>query len=347
MAYLKDISAVLGLSISTVSRALKGYPDISEETRRKVKEAARELDYKHNCKNVPKAAARVWGTLGILAPRYAELVKSSYYRELFFGMAQEAAGSYRDLVIMGANAYGTDVSWVGRTRARRADGICLLVSRSDIYKGRFADLLESEVPVVIVGNDLAGHTSVCRDFRTDARAMLKYLKEKGHRKTAYFGDLSLDSRRYASIIREEAQKLDMGFLETNSRPQAENGDFIAAGEGGAVCALFSSHREARLKIEEWRRRGIEIPEKVSVAVIGGRYEENCADGITAIDCSPADLGKEAIRKLIQILEHPETDTGERIAVCGRIREGTTVREIGGNSTRNIYVNTENRTKMHA
>ena len=48
MAYLKDISAVLGLSISTVSRALKGYPDISEETRRKVKEAASELNDKHN-----------------------------------------------------------------------------------------------------------------------------------------------------------------------------------------------------------------------------------------------------------------------------------------------------------
>ena len=43
MAYLKDISAVLGLSVSTVSRALKGYPDISEETRKRVMETAKEL----------------------------------------------------------------------------------------------------------------------------------------------------------------------------------------------------------------------------------------------------------------------------------------------------------------
>ena len=136
-------------------------------------------------------------------------------------------------------------------------------------------------------------------------------------------------------------------MEINSGQQAENSAFITAGEGGASCALFSSHREARLQIEEWRRRGIKVPEDVSAAVIEGHYEENPAEGITCIKCSPAELGREAIRKLIQILEHPEANTGERISVCGRIREGTTVRELGGNSTRNIYVNTENRTKLHA
>ena len=47
MAYQKDISAVLGLSVSTVSKALKGYPDISEETKRKVLKTAEELDYKY------------------------------------------------------------------------------------------------------------------------------------------------------------------------------------------------------------------------------------------------------------------------------------------------------------
>ena len=47
MAYLKDISAVLGVSVSTVSKALKGYSDISEDTRKKVIRAAEELDYSY------------------------------------------------------------------------------------------------------------------------------------------------------------------------------------------------------------------------------------------------------------------------------------------------------------
>ena len=68
MAYLKDISAVLGLSVSTVSRALKGYPDISEETRKKVMKTAEDLDYKYDSGRAPKTSARLWGALGVLAP---------------------------------------------------------------------------------------------------------------------------------------------------------------------------------------------------------------------------------------------------------------------------------------
>ena len=57
MAYLKDISAVLGVSVSTVSKALKGYSDISEDTRKKVIRAAEDT----GAERVPKAerAAKV------------------------------------------------------------------------------------------------------------------------------------------------------------------------------------------------------------------------------------------------------------------------------------------------
>ena len=270
MAYLKDISAVLGLSVSTVSRALKGYPDISEETRKRVMETAKELDYNYDSGRACKSAARVWGALGILAPDCADLIKMHDYRDLICGMAEETADSQRDLVIMGEETMGKGMSWVGRTETRRVDGICLLASRSDLYKGRFADLLESKVPVVSVGNDLAGHTSVCRDFRGDAAAILHYLKEKGHCKTAYFGDLSLDSRKHASILREEAQKLDMGFLNAefgiigiarlfigrrreqyHVRPVLVSHGRPASGSGSGRRAACGSRRIYRSQL--WRR----------------------------------------------------------------------------------------------
>lgn len=338
MAYLKDISAVLGLSVSTVSRALKGYPDISEETRRKVMETAEDLDYKYDSGRAPKPTAKVWGTLGILAPGYAGLIKTRFYRELFCGMAEETAGSQRDLVIMGEDALGKEMSWVARAEARRVDGICLLASRSDIYKGRFADLLESKIPVVSVGNDLPGRISICRDLRGDAITILKYLKAKGHCNTAYLGDLSLDSRKYASMLGEEAKKLNMGFIEIDSGSSVEYGCLTDAKQSGATCVLFSSHREACSRIREWEKRGVCIPDDISVSVVGTDYEENRTDHITCIECSPVNMGREAIRRLIRIMEHPEADTGERVTVCGRVYEGNTVRDFGGNTTRNILVN---------
>ncbi len=45
---IKDIAKILGISASTVSRALKDHPDISFETKKKVKELAEELKYKPN-----------------------------------------------------------------------------------------------------------------------------------------------------------------------------------------------------------------------------------------------------------------------------------------------------------
>ena len=332
MAYLKDISAVLGLSVSTVSRALKGYPDISEETRKRVMETAKELDYNYDSGRACKSAARVWGALGILAPGCADLIKMHDYRELICGMAEETACSQRDLVIMGDDAWGKEMSWVARTEARRVDGICLLASRSDIYKGRFADLLESKIPVVSVGNDLPGRTSICRNLRVDAMTILRFLKEKGHCNTAYFGNLSLDSRKHASILREEAQKLDMGFLEINT----ESHDCLSdIQESGITCILFSSLREARIRIREWEESGVRVPEDLSVAVVETGYDKSCGNHITCIECSPANIGKEAIRSLVRILEHPEADAGERVTVCGRIYKGNTVRDVGGKSTRNI------------
>lgn len=345
MAYLKDISAVLGLSVSTVSRALNGYPDISEETRRKVMETAKDLDYKYDSGYVPKPAARVWGALGILAPGYADLIRTHYYREMIFGMTEETARSQRDLVIMGEDALRKEMSWLARTEARRVDGICLLASRSDIYKGRFADLLESKIPVVSVGNDLPGRISIGRNLRIDAVTILSYLKQRGHCNTAYLGNLSLDSRRYAAILGEEAQKLNMGFLGLNQGSSVINDCLPDVKESGITCVLFPSHREARGRIRAWEERGVRVPEDISVAVVGTDCEERRADSITCIECSPASIGKEAIRVLVQILEHPEADTGERVTVYGRIHEGNTVKDVGGKTTRNILVKRENAAKM--
>ncbi|UCC53466.1 MAG: LacI family DNA-binding transcriptional regulator, partial [Anaerolineaceae bacterium] len=45
---IKDISKRLGISVSTVSKALNGYPDVSDDTRQRILEMARELDYHPN-----------------------------------------------------------------------------------------------------------------------------------------------------------------------------------------------------------------------------------------------------------------------------------------------------------
>jgi len=327
MAYQKDISAVLGLSVSTVSKALKGYPDISEETKRKVLKTAEELDYKYG--EGERRSRMMSGTIGILAPGSADLVKSPYYREMLCGMAGEAAERRRDLLIMGEDCAEQHMSWVGRVAARRVDGVCLLASREDLYRGRFAELLESNIPLISVENEVTGHTSICRDFRKNAAAILGYLRKKGHRITVFPGDQSIGYRKYASILAEEAGKLDMDCLKTDlSALSAENVLKLSA-EAGVTCVVFISRREAACRIREWEKSGLMIPGDMSAVVLQTDREEwGSGEGrITCLSNAPSELGREAIRRLVKILDHPETDIGERVSLEGSITVGKTVNDL--------------------
>ena len=138
MAYQKDISAILGLSISTVSKALKGYSDVSEETRRKVLQTAEEIDYK--CRGSGEKgsglnmASRKAGAIGILLPGCGSVVKNSlFYRRLICGIIEEAAERNADAVVMDSDTERGSMSCIGKIAARKLDGVCLLLSRRDIY----------------------------------------------------------------------------------------------------------------------------------------------------------------------------------------------------------------------
>lgn len=337
MAYQKDISAMLGLSVSTVSRALKGYPDISEETRKKVLRTAEELDYNYKREDANRPAPRLWGAVGLLAPGSADLVKSPYYREVLCGMTGEAAECLRDLVIMGEDCAEQEMSWIGRVIARKVDGICLLASKEDLYRGRFSEILGSSVPLVSVENEVAGFTSICRDFRKNAALIMKYLKEMGHRRTAFPGDQSIEYRKNALVLREEAQKLDMDCLEMDFGELEAKVIADLTPMTGVTCVIFSSRREARAWIDKWKRCGVKVPEDLSAVVLQTDNEEwNCrGDDMTCVSNMPAELGREAVRRVVSILEHPEKDRGEIVYIVGRLIPGSTVADMSGNSPENI------------
>ncbi len=337
MAYQKDISAVLGLSVSTVSKALKGYPDISEETKRKVLRAAEELDYNYGRDSRKRQGARLWGAVGLLAPGSADLLSSPYYRDFLCGVTEEAAKNNRDLVVMGDDLAEQEMSWIARVTARKVDGICLLASREDFYKGRFADLLNSNIPLVSVENEVAGHTSICRDLRRNAALIMQYLQKRGHRLTALAGGQNIVYRKCASILREEAQPLGMECLLMDPEEMSAGNAAAFLAHTGITCIIFACFREASLWMNRWKEKGLKVPEDLSVVVVQTGCEEygGNSDRITNISSASVELGRAAVRGLVHILEHPEMDIGETIFLTGTITEGETVRDISGNSARNF------------
>ncbi len=166
MTYLKDISILLGISVSTVSRALNGYSDISEETRQKVIRAAEELDYRRESIGQARRNHRSKGAIGIIAPGIGRLLESAYYREMLCAMTAEAAIHNCDVVIIGAERPEKGTSWTGKAVLRRVGGICLLTEKERLYSGEFADLYASGIPLIDIeregksGPDETGRAAV-------------------------------------------------------------------------------------------------------------------------------------------------------------------------------------------
>ena len=178
MAYLRDISAILGVSVSTVSKALKGYPDISEETRRRVIRTAEEIGYegggdrdgrahdwsrqkpdmadsgnccRNSCGTDQKGViGQYTGAIGVLAPDIEKLLESAFYRELLCSMAAEAVLHNRDLVILGTDMQkgGADIA-----AAEGLAGICLITVKEQLGADNFLPQADRGIPLVRIEID--------------------------------------------------------------------------------------------------------------------------------------------------------------------------------------------------
>jgi LacI family transcriptional regulator len=95
---LKDLAAQLGLSITTVSRALAGYGDVAEATRQRVLRAAKEMGY------VPDVTARRLqkgrtDTIGFVIPTFGPRFSDPFFSELLTGIGNKAAQHNFDLLV--------------------------------------------------------------------------------------------------------------------------------------------------------------------------------------------------------------------------------------------------------
>ncbi len=122
---LKELSAACGLSVSTVSKALNGYSDVNEETRKTVREKAAELGYKPNAAARGLRSGRTY-TLGVLYAVDSDSgLTHSYFSPILqaFRMGAEARGY--DITFISQRT-GVDGSILEHCRSRNFDGICLV-----------------------------------------------------------------------------------------------------------------------------------------------------------------------------------------------------------------------------
>jgi DNA-binding LacI/PurR family transcriptional regulator len=239
MSGIRRLAQHLNVSIGTVSRALNGKPDVNEETRKRVLEAAAELGY------VPNQAGRSLrkgstGVIGFMMQSGTQITGEGdvFFMSVFDGVQTVCARHQLDLVVLLCSSEEDPDAYLQRVVARGfVDG--LIISATKRQDHRIDYLAERNIPFIALGRSLtdAGHPWLDLDFEGMAQTGVDRLVAKGHRRIGVFspiddtnlGFVFIDSYRDALARHGIAFDPDIIFRSyPNDRGGHEIGERIAA-----------------------------------------------------------------------------------------------------------------------
>ncbi|MFC1878776.1 LacI family DNA-binding transcriptional regulator [Chloroflexota bacterium] len=181
-ATLKDIANRVGKSITTVSRALNDYDDISPETKQLVRQAAAELGY------IPSAVAqrlqkRRTDTLGFILPTFGPRFSDPFFSEFLAGIGNKASLYGFDLLVSTRTPGKAEMdAYQSTVKGRRVDGF--IIVRTRLQDARIKYLSEAQFPFVVFGRVEGSDDFLFVDEDSEYGVMLivDYLLKIGHRR---------------------------------------------------------------------------------------------------------------------------------------------------------------------
>jgi LacI family transcriptional regulator len=202
---IRDLAKTLNLSITTVSRALDGYSDVSEKTRERVIRVAQEMGYS------PSSAARQLrrrrsDAIGYILPTSSPRFSDPFYSTFLAGLCDEAAEHQIDLIVS-SSPPDSDLEKAMYQRwfqSLRVDG--LILNRIRLQDWRISYLSESKVPFVTLGRlpSNQDYPYVLVNERGGFERLVSHLVQKGHKRLAYVGaspTLMIQVERFAGYKR--------------------------------------------------------------------------------------------------------------------------------------------------
>lgn len=341
---LERIAAEVGVSIVTVSNALNGKKGVSEDMRRKVREAAELLGYRY--RTAAKTGSRSYKIGVAVAERHVKEFPS-FYMEVYQSAAQE-------LTLRGSMAFLKVLSEEQQEKTEEAvlfpgvdiDGILLI---GETGKGCAAELKKVyQVPVVCVGSyDISEEAdSIVPDCYGGMEQVTELLLEAGHTELVFVGSPE-EGTNAADCYLGFCKAMEKRGLEANivklSQPDrtekkqtAEEADSFqiqpdafgcdSAESAGVQPDAFvcDSAVSAEVLLEQLQKQGIRVPKDVSVAGFGKYFAGSQSERmLTTYVIDEKEIAHLGVAALIEQLEG-QRQTGRVRIVEGRLIQGNTV-----------------------
>lgn len=333
---MKDIAAACGVSVATVSKALRGHKDIGDETKLRIRQTAKNMGYAANAAAKSLKTHRTFN-LGVL---FVDEAMSGLTHDYFasvldsFKRAAEEQG-YDITFINCCKTHSGRMSYLEHSRYRMFDGV--VIACIDFRDPEVEELVRSEIPVVTIDYLFNGRCAVISDNIRGMRDLVAYVHRMGHRRIAYIhgADSAVTHSRLSSFYAScEELGIDIPAQYIREAPYRDTEkaytetEVLLDLENPPTCILYPDDFSCLGGIHAIYRRGMSIPEDISVAGYdGARIAAHLKPRLTTLKQDTEGIGRRAAEKLISLAERPKTTLTEQLVVAGELVPGASVGRV--------------------
>ena len=309
---MKDIAKEFGISVATVSRALKDSPRISEERRKAIQQYAREHNFYPNIIGAALRHNKVMPSrvIGVIVPEFTHY----YFSSILTGIEEAAAKrGFSIMVALSGEKYEREVSICENFHRYKCCGIIVSQAKDTKNYDHYQKLIDAGIPLVFYDRICTGVNAsrVVVDDYMGAYNAVSHLIETGCKRIAFYGSpmqLEISKNRFngykdallkhglpfdESITRvcdnrADAEVITPVILALDERPDA----FFAVNDDTAIGILYTV-----------KRAGLSVPGDISICgFTNGQRAVACDPMLTTVEQRGHRVGEEAAQILMDKVE---------------------------------------------
>ncbi|HAQ19207.1 MAG TPA: LacI family transcriptional regulator [Prolixibacteraceae bacterium] len=332
---IKDIARILGISPSTVSRALKDHPDINVGTKKAVNELAGKLKYQPNAVALSLKNSRS-NTIGVIIPEIVHY----FFSSVISGIEDVASRKGFTVIICQSNeSYEREVANARTLLSHRVDGILVSISKETLTFGHFLDLQNSGIPLVFfdrIAPDINADQVIIDDMEASYKAT-RHLIETGCKRIAHFAgpqNLIIGKDRlqgYLNALTEVGIPVDNRLIvEADTFERARMAVIKMLDAGIIPDGIFAVNDLTAIgAMQTIQKRGYKIPAEISIVGFSDGYLSGITDPhLSSVDQHGYEMGTTAAEILFKrILSSEEEYIPEvKVLTADLIVRGSSVKE---------------------
>ncbi|WP_316816225.1 LacI family DNA-binding transcriptional regulator [Pedobacter nyackensis] len=308
-ATIYDIAKELNITVSTVSRALSGFPAISESTRQSVIDVAKRLNYSPNRLASALKSGKTF-IVGVIVPS----VQSQFFASVIHSIEKGLKGSgYRIILYQSNESVENEINGVKTLLEAQVDGIVASISLETSEVSHFQEIIKQNKPLVLfdrISTKLKVPTVTLNDFRAGFLAT-QHLIDQGYKNIAFvttghqvkiFED-RLSGYREAMIINNLPVNDDQIIMGGLSIEDGKSGveklllgdnipDAIIAGDDFTALGVIKKLKEVDL-----------IPPKIGVIGFANEtFSAYITPGLSTVDQHPNQMGRDCAEMFLQMIK---------------------------------------------